>query len=130
MKITYTNLQENDSGTKRSVRQLRVDFSGSAKEQACLAEGGKKDAAGRDGRFLSFDAESSGHRNAQTGSGTTLSEETEGDGERTGGLQGDISHQAGGDAKSVAHILVRKFVEAQLRSACIIESRGMVNITI
>ena len=39
MKITYTNLRENDAGTMRSVRQLRLDFGRDGSAQAQPAEG-------------------------------------------------------------------------------------------
>ncbi len=129
MKIIYTNLQENDAGIIRSVRQLRVDFDGSGKGEARLAHGGEGDRAGRDDSLLLSHAGSSDLRRLPKGAGHSSCEGREGDRERRKDPRGNTS-PALGDATSVAHLLVRRFVEAQVRSAGSFERRSRINITV
>jgi hypothetical protein len=56
MKIVYTNLQENDSGIKRSVRQFQVDFGKDSRRRTSLEEGSRDEDKGRRENVL-FDRE-------------------------------------------------------------------------
>jgi len=127
MKIIYTSLQENDGGIERRATQLRIDFGGSASRAAYLAQGGMKQRSGYDNGSLLSRSGSPDGRPCPAGSESTLSEEK--DGRRARNPQEDpcLPPKHG---KSIAHILVRRFVEAERRSACDSDCRCRINITV
>jgi hypothetical protein len=129
MKIIYTSLQENDAGVLRSLRQLRVDFDGNGRGEARLAHGSKEGWTGRDDSLLLSHADPSDLRRHPTKPSHALPVGNEEDRAKAGSLQKDAS-PAFRDARSVAHLLVRRFVEAQLRSAGSLERRSIINITV
>jgi len=129
MKIIYTSLQENDAGVLRSLRQLRVDFDGNGRGEARLAQGGKGGWTGRDDSLLLSHADPSDLRRHPTKPSQALPAGNEEDRARAGSLQEDASPFFR-DARSVAHLLVRRFVEAQLRSSGNFERRSRINITV
>ncbi len=128
MKIIYTNLQENDAGVLRSVRQLRVDFDGNDSRQVHLPRCGERDGAGHDGFLLSHAGLSDRRHNPARPDQAPCGGNEE-DKALAGSLQEDASPTFR-DARSVAHLLVRRFVEAQLRSAHSFEIKSRINITV
>lgn len=129
MKIIYTNLQENDAGVLRSVRQLRVDFDRNGRGEARLRHGGGGGWTGRDNSLLLSHADLSDLGRHPTKPTRALPAGNEEDEALTGSLQEDTSPTFR-DARSVAHLLVRRFVEAQLRSAHSFEIKSRINITV
>jgi hypothetical protein len=129
MKIIYTNLQENNAGVLRSLRQLRVDFDGNGRREARLADGGEGGWTGRDNGLLLSHAGLSDRRHDPARPGQAPCGGNEEDKALAGSLQEDASPTFR-DARSVAHLLVRRFVEAQLCSAHSFEIRNRINITV
>ncbi len=129
MKIIYTNLQENDAGVLRSLRQLRVDFDGNDRGQVNLPQCGERDGAGHDDGSLLSHAGLSDRRHNPARPGHTPCGGNEEDRGKPQSLQENASPTFR-DARSVAHLLVRRFVEAQLRSAHNFERRNRINITV
>ena len=127
MKIIYTNLQENDGGVLRSAKQLRVDFGRNGRGEARFAYGSKGGWTGRDNSLLLSHADLSDLGRHATKRTQALPAGNEEDKALAGSRQEDASPTFK-DARSVAHLLVRRFVEAQLRSAFEIKSR--TNITV
>jgi len=127
MKIIYTSLQENVGGIERRARQLRIDFGGSASREAYLAHGGMKQRSGSDNGLPLSRGGSLDGRHCPDRSESTLSEEKER--RRAANPKEDpclpLKH-----GKSIAHLLVRRFVEAETRSACDLDSRCRINITV
>jgi hypothetical protein len=129
MKIIYTNLQENDAGVLRSVRQLRVDFDRNGRGEARFAHGGERGWTGRDNSLLLSHADLSDLGRRPTKRSHTPSAGNEEDKALAGSLQEGASPTFR-DSRAVAHLLVRRFVEAQLRSARSFEIKSRINITV
>jgi len=123
MKITYTSLQEIDGSLKRGVRQLRVDFGPSGRGETRLAEGG---GGGRADSFLPHHAGLSDRRRT-TKPALVSCQRAEEDGKEGKNFRDEAS-PALRDAKSITHLLVRKFVEAQMCSIQALERRGKIDI--
>ena len=127
MKIIYTNLQETDGAMRRSAWQLRVELDGSGNGQALLTQGGQGGRASRGGSLLSSRAGSSDLRRHPTNPTQAPPEGKRGD----RGVTASPSEEAppaSVDATSIAHLLVRRFVEAQMRSGYAIERRALIDI--
>jgi hypothetical protein len=122
MKIIYTSLQETDGAIRRSARQLRIDFDGSGRGETRLAQGGEGGRTGRDNSLLLSHAGSS-----DLCRDPAPREGREEEGERRRNLTRETS-PALSDAKSVAHLLVRRFVEAQMCSRPSPEGQGRINV--
>jgi hypothetical protein len=119
MKIVYTNLQENDSGIKRSVRQFQVDFGKDSRRRTSLEEGFRDEDKGRKETVL-FDREWPASRE-----GTVVDARQSpqaGDGSAVPGLMAQCPIPRGRPvAASLDAFYVRKFIETQMRttdSAC------------
>lgn len=115
MKITYTNLRENDAGTMRSVRQLRLDFGRDGSAQAQPAEGVTPPS----------DSESLGRR--QPTPNPRDDDRNGNDGASGPSPRRDPSRV---NAEPVTHILVRRFMETQMRTACAALDRGTIDIVV
>jgi len=129
MKIIYTNLQEIDGGITRSARQLRIDFGGSGKVGAGLPERGERDGAGRDDSLLPPRGGTSDLRRRQEKPDNAPCDAKEENGETRKHLRAGRP-PALRDANSAAHLLVRRFVEAQMCSRQAIEGQGRIDILV
>ena len=127
MKIIYTNLHEIDGSITRSVRQLRIDFGGDGKEGARLPERGGRGEAGRDDNLLPPHGGLSDPRRVPERQGDTPCEAGEKDGEGRKHLRAGTP-PALRNANSAAHLLVRRFVEAQMCSGQAIDGQGRIDI--
>lgn len=123
MKIIYTNLQENDSGITRSVRQVRVEmFNRAGRNQACLADDEDID------QYLSSQANSSSGKDSRPKlsliAGNRATKAAADSGKPGPGTTPEESKQIQQQLVSVPKglstlrsLFIRKFVETQERTA-------------
>jgi hypothetical protein len=128
MKIVYTNLREDDSGIKRSIRQFQVDFGRNADRQAPLREGWIRDERRGDRSTLPLDRGlSSGKPRADYDRGSREIDEDE------ALPQGATSlTPLGGPQvlRSLAGFYIRKFVETQMRTVENSRQRSLISILV
>jgi len=124
MKIIYTNLQEIDGNVTRSARQLRIDFGGSGKEGAGLRERGE---ARHDNSLLPARGGPPDLRRVPERQGDAPCEAKEDGGERKRDLR-EGTPPALRNANAAAHLLVRRFVEAQMCSGQAIDRQCRIDI--
>jgi len=134
MRIVYTNLQENDSGVKRSVRQLRVEFNQADNSQAQSAEDEFQSEGRHKGTLLPSDSALFHRRRSPSGlysafpvrkPGTTG--QPVGSSEETGMLCQQETPDTGGIGQ-LTNLFIKKFL-ANI-AVCNGVSRGTINITV
>jgi hypothetical protein len=129
MKIVYTNLQENDSGIKRSVRQFQVDFGKDSRRRTSLEEGSRDEDRGRRENVL-FDREWPPSRGGTVGDGSHSRQADDGRAAPQGLVAQCPIPRGLPVAASLDAFYVRKFIETQMQttgSAC---EKNRINILV
>jgi hypothetical protein len=130
MKIVYTNLQENDSGIKRSVRQFQVDFGRTPDRRDPVGQGRLRDErkSARD-TLLSYDALSTRRRRLGTIENGSEGWDEGGANPQAVVLQG-LSLRGLQTVTSLAGVYIRKFVETQMRTVESLQDRNRIDILV
>jgi hypothetical protein len=129
VKIVYTNLQEDDLGIRRSVRQFRVEFNKNPDRRAPLGEGKVRDDRRGDRSALLSDRGFWSGR-LPTGHDREPQEMDEGEALPGGGTL--LKPPLGGPqvVRSLAGFYIRKFLENQMRMAGDFQKRSRINIMV
>jgi hypothetical protein len=125
MKIVYTNLQENDRGIKRRVRQVQLDFARSGDERVSWRHGPRSEDGGRQRAGLE-NLDLRGQRDG-LGDRTSRGQKTEYVESQGGGEEGRFL-QGAAVATSLAGRYIRKFLEAQMMTARRVDQKNRINV--
>jgi hypothetical protein len=129
MKIVYTNLQENDSGVMRSVRQFQVDFGKDSRRRTSL-EGGSGDEDKDRRESVLFDREWPPSRGGTVGD-TRHSRQADDGSAVPQGLRAQCPIPRGSAvAASLDAFYVRKFIETQMRTTGSTSEKNRINILV
>ncbi len=125
MKIVYTNLREDSCGVKRSVRQVQLDFGKGQNGQISLRRGGPE-GENEDRRGASLDDSDLQARRRPIDGGLRGRDRegavSPGDGEERRFFQGALV------ITSLAGCYIRRFLEAQMMTACRMDEGNRINV--
>jgi hypothetical protein len=113
MKITYTNLQENDFGVLKTVRQFKIDFGKSDGDRQRLADIPSPGKGNIEGSVLSIAGQRTGHDQSVSNAARAT---TEVDRDRSNLTQSEIfsTRREYANIDPLSDRLIRKFVQAQI----------------
>ena len=132
MKIIYTNLQENDSGIKRSVRQLRVDFARDDEQNPSSSRNNLQNDDGGYSYTLNPNSTASSFRRQRE---LTLEKDVY-DNESTKRstlpalVSQTIRSRQSLSIQSISNMFIRKFIEIQKLTVYGPPVAGIINITV
>ncbi len=128
MRIIYTNLKEEDCGTKRSMRQVQVDFSRDSNRGDFLTDRKLPDKQGRENHVVL-------DRGLVARMGRPIDQSPAGDGKEMNdallrGIANEDCLPGRSVAVSLAAFYIRKFLETEMQAARQREERSRINVII